>query len=448
MSKHKHDLIEVTKLVVNVKNPRYEETQNQPMAIVELIKEQEDKIINLAKDIVNEKELNPSELPIISPLGDGTYEVLEGNRRVVALKLLHTPDIIKTELPAYCKKFKALHIEFMKSPINEIECVVYENRDDANHWIKLKHIGEDEGRGVVSWNSFQKQRFEKDYEGKTSVAMQVIDFVKEHSQDSTLNSKLNKMPTTNLIRLITDKDVQDALGIELVDGQLQSSVNEAEVAKGVIKVVRDIVDKKIKVRDIYDKDDRLNYISKHLAKDLPNTKKKTSKPWAFQKGASVNPDQGKRKRSANQSTTRRKLIPHSFIIKIKNPKLNAIYDELRKLDIERFRNAVAVLFRVFFELSIDEFMEKNKIPNKNKKGYELQLREKAQAVIKYFKEHNPPIMTDKELKGVNVAINEKDNVISVNTFNAYVHNKNFNPQVSHLIIAWDNLSQFIAKLWA
>jgi hypothetical protein len=446
MSKHKHDSIDIAKLVVNVKNPRYEETQNQQTAILELIKEQKDKIINLAKDIANERELNPSQLPIISPLGDGTYEVLEGNRRVVALKLLHTPDIIKTDLPTYHKKFKSLHTEFMKNPINEIECVVYENREDANHWIKLKHIGEDEGRGVVNWDSYQKQRFEKDYEGKTSVVIQVIDFVKEHSNDQVLNGKLNKMHTTNLVRLIGDKDVQDALGITIVNGQIQSEVDKSEVAKGVLKIVRDITDKKIKVRDIYEKNDRLNYISKHLCKDLPDKTKKASKPWAFQKGAAISPDQGKRKRGTNQTTTRRKLIPNSFIIKIKNPKLNAVYDELRKLDVERFRNAVAVLFRVFFELSIDEFMSKKSISKNNPQGHEMKLREKAQTVVKYFKEKD--IMKDKELKGVNVAIDEKDNVLSINTFNAYLHNKDFHPIPSNLILAWDNLSLFMEKLWS
>lgn len=418
MTKYKYESIDISKLVVNVKNPRYEESSNQQTAIVELIKEQEDKIINLAKDIVNTKELNPSELPIIAPLGDGSYEVLEGNRRVVALKLLHTPDIIKTDLPLYCKKFKVLHAEFAKSLINEIECVVYENREDANHWIKLKHIGEDEGRGVVSWNSFQKQRFEREFQGKTSIALQVIDFIKDEVKDTVLLGKLSKMSTTNLERLVTDKNVQNKLGISIVDGQVQSETDKNEVKKGLLKIVKDISDKTIKVGDIYTKDDRKKYIDKFLKTDTPDVSKKSGKIWTLQKNAVIH-NRGKKKRSLNQSTTRKHLIPTTFKLQIQNTKINAIYDELRKLDVEKYKNAVAVLFRVFFEQSIDYYIKQKSLKDKDKNGRELSLANKAKTVAEYFKANS--IMTKDELKGINTAISNADSVLSIDTFHAYVH---------------------------
>ena len=56
-------------------------------------------------------------------------------------------------------------------------------------------------------------------------------------------------------------------------------------------------------------------------------------------------------------------------------------------------------------------------------------------------------LTRDQLKGINVAVSSEHDVLSINTFNSYVHGSNFNPQPDNLKLAWDNVEDFISKIW-
>ncbi|HHJ1694425.1 TPA: hypothetical protein ACQGUE_006064, partial [Pseudomonas aeruginosa] len=68
--------------------------QNQREAIDLIMADPEDakKLLRLAEHIA-ENGLDPTELQLVTPDGDGNYIVLEGNRRLTALKLLQKPDL-------------------------------------------------------------------------------------------------------------------------------------------------------------------------------------------------------------------------------------------------------------------------------------------------------------------------------------------------------------------
>ena len=70
-----------------------------------MIKDQQEKIVNLSDDILKDG-LDPTNLPIIisEPTLNDIYIVLEGNRRVVALKILNNPELIPQEEKAIKKK--------------------------------------------------------------------------------------------------------------------------------------------------------------------------------------------------------------------------------------------------------------------------------------------------------------------------------------------------------
>lgn len=87
--------ISIQNLLIDLQNPRYDPRTNQKDAILTIINEQGSKLLSLMEDIVNESGLNPSELPMIMPSGDdNTFIVIEGNRRLTALKLLLTPSLV------------------------------------------------------------------------------------------------------------------------------------------------------------------------------------------------------------------------------------------------------------------------------------------------------------------------------------------------------------------
>jgi hypothetical protein len=441
-----HKKIKITNLVVNIDNPRYEMVGNQQEAIGVMVRDQGKKLINLASDLI-QKGINPSEFPIVVPheKEKGHFIVLEGNRRVVALKLLHNPEMVKDQQAIY-KKVKSLSHKSKTGQINEIECVVFSSVHEANPWIKLKHTGENDGVGVVKWDAQQTARFDERMSGKSPVALQAIDFLRKTKEVSKeFKDQLKKVPSTNLDRLLKDKGMQEFLGVAIIDGRLQTNIPESEVAKGLAKIVNDLAQGKIKVKDIYTKEDREKYMQKFSRQEIPQKHKKTKSPWelASQKEGSQKSSSARKKA---HSFERQTLIPKDCILKITDKRINKIYGELRSLQCDGFENAVAVLFRVFIELSMDAFLEKNKTEAEfSKVTINSKLKQKVMASAAYFKKRD--FLTDQQLKPIQVAVSDQNNFLAVETFHAYVHNRHFSPLVSDLKKAWDNIQPFIEKVW-
>jgi len=443
---HSYKKIPVANLTVNIENPRYEMVGNQPEAIGLMVKEQKKKIVNLAEDIV-QNGLNPSELPIVAPheREKGHFNVLEGNRRVVALKLLHMPDLVKDHKTVY-KKIKDLSHKFRSGKVTDIDCVVFPTAEEANRWIKLKHTGENDGVGVVRWDAQQAARFDERISGKSPVALQAIDFLRKNKNiPQDVKDNLKKLPSTNIDRLLRDKGVQELIGVIIVDGRLQAKFAEDEVAKGMTKIARDLIQGKIKVKDIYTKVDREKYIETFKQEDIPQKANKAAAPWelASRKITSQITATG-RKRPI--SYDRRWLIPKDCVLRISDQRVNKIYSELKSLDCEQYPNAAGVLFRVFVELSMDAFVDGHKHEKEFAKiDVDKTLNSKVAAVADYFARTN--VFTKHQLKGIRTAVSTQSNVLSIETFNAYVHNRYFTPLANDLKAGWDNIQPFICKVW-
>lgn len=438
--------ISIANLCVNIENPRYEMVGNQHEAIALMVKSQKKKLLNLAADVVIHG-LNPSELPIVAPHEKevSCFNVLEGNRRIVALKLLHNPDIVKEHKPFH-KKMKELSQKFRGNPINDIECAVFSKAEEANLWIKLKHTGENDGVGVVKWDAQQTARFDERISGKSPIALQAIDFLKKAKNvPAALKTSLKDIPSTNLDRLLHDKGMQELLGIAIVDGRLQTRVAEDEVVKGLTKIVNDLVRGKIKVKDIYTKNDREDYIESFKQSEIPQKEKKTKTPWELASGKMAL-QSTPNKRNKAFSLERRALIPRDCILKISDKRIKKIYEELKALSCDDFGNAVAVLFRVFVELSLDSFSDKHKQDSEFVKiTIDSTLKAKVTATADYLQ--NKKVFTKHELKGIRVAVNNQNDLLAMETFNAYVHNRHFSPLSNNLKTAWDNIQLFIQKVW-
>lgn len=436
--------IKITNLLLSVENPRFEKVESQREALDIMVEEQRDKLINLAKDIV-EAGINPGELTFVTPEKDNMFKVLEGNRRVAALKLLNNPELLKDKHKSFTKKVKAISVEFQKKSIKEIQCVVFSNPSDANRWIKLKHTGENKGRGTVPWDYQQMLRFDAQMEKKSSIGLQAIDFLK-NCGDKTLMSKLPKVSITNLERLLSDKNIQEVIGIRIKGGMLETDLLKEETQKGLIKIVQDIVDKKIRVKDIYTKDDRKRYIEKYFTDQfIPDKSKLAENTWQLGVFGQQGHAKKVKRRIIPPSTSREKIIPRDCVLSIKEPKSNSIYLELKDLNIDSFVNAGAVLLRVFIELSVDAFSEKYKLSLKDRKNNPIKFNQKVQQVVNYME--NNGIANKSELKGIQVAVSNKHNILSIDTFHSYVHNRHFSPIANDIKTTWDNIQIFMKKLW-
>jgi hypothetical protein len=149
-------------LLIDEQNPRISQPNvGQHRAIQALAQRQRRKLLMLARDIVN-YGLNPSELSIVIPHeGDPKrYVVLEGNRRLAALRALENPELLVDAVKANVfKEMRKLSHAYQDNPVESVECLVVTNRAEANHWIELRHTGEREGAGIVRWGSDEVARF-------------------------------------------------------------------------------------------------------------------------------------------------------------------------------------------------------------------------------------------------------------------------------------------------
>lgn len=448
----KQESISVSKLLLDNQNPRLPNVQeNQRDGIREMAKTIEEKIIALAEHLVDYGP-NPASLPIVMPSTSepGMFDVLDGNRRLTALKLLESPQLAEGIIVGgKLKKLKQLSLKFARNPISELECIIFPNRAEADNWIQLIHRGQNLGAGLVEWDGQVAARYDARMTGVKPYALQVLDYVREHgtlSEETMDRIDRGKFPITNLERLINTPYIRKKLGVEILDGKIEAKYPSIELLKGLNRIVDDIGQRRITVSDIKRQDQRIDYINSFNEDNLPDTSQELDKPCPLEESGNITPsnnDGARRRRKAIKNRT--KLIPRNCSLNITNPRINYIYKELQKLNINDFPNSGAVMFRVFIELSLDHCLE-HKIGWGEQQLTNSSLAAKLRAVKNYFE--NNAIMTQQQLDPIRRAADGQTLLAaSVRTMNGFVHNRFFSPVASELKTAWDDFQLFIENIW-
>lgn len=455
------EFVPIADLLLDKENPRLEVQQNQTEAIVAMAKVQGEKLLRLAKDILQNR-LNPADLLFVLPTIDDKkrYIVLEGNRRVASLKIMSTPELLAGAIPAALEKqFRLLNAKFALDPIEKVECVVVQTREEADHWIRLKHAGEQQGAGTVDWGGIETERYQTRL-GKKSPSLTVLEVVKSYGLISDeAKENLGNIKITNLSRLLSDPYIREKLGISMTKGVISSYYPDVEAAKGLSKIIEDLALERIKVTDIDNKAQRAQYINAFSSNALPDpaalsgSTHEIGDDTVSSTASEVRVDVpvSTKRRSRPRSVDRTTLISKTCHLDISETRINNIYIELKRVSIEEFPNAVSVLFRVFAELSLDHYIYKIKADGVtfspiSSVHENTKLRNKLDAVAKYFEHEN--VMTHDQLQAV-IRAASGDHLLAsaIPTLHAYVHNRFFSPSSSDLKIAWDDLQSFFENLW-
>src|SRR3989344_5072369 len=413
--------LRISQLVVNPENYRFEPVKNESKAIDLMLEEKGPEILVLAKHI-GRFGLDPTRDTRVVEV-DGKYSVLDGNRRVTALKCMLNPSLVKdvTLRRAFENAAKKAVIVIPKS----VAAYVFPNEEAASEWIKLDHTGKNDGVGQDSWGPPEIDRFNQRFGGRLSLGMQAVDLLRKDG----FSVDTHRLKLTTFNRLLADPEVREYLGVGRRNGVLEVVAEPKESLRRLNMVSQEIIGKDLKVNEVYYSDDRERFITKLFPTGkLPIMAPPPSGSLAGSGGGTSGP---KITRSRAISINRRGLIPSSCVIKIRYARLNKIYDELRRIKVEDFENATAVLFRVFFEGSFDHYLTSKKIIIKKSSSHDPSLSEKLRAVAVDLK------LPSDEQKIVNKAIASKDSLVSINTFNAYVHNTKLHPNHRELKNSWD-----------
>ena len=445
--------ISVGNLLLDTTNRRNTKQDSQKAERDAIIAEQGRKLAVLAKDIID-NGLNPFDLPLVEDAGDGAgnYVVLEGNRRLTTIQLLITPELAEgTPVFTAFKKLNKAHADAIPKVL---DCVISTNQRASRIWIDRKHASGLEGAGTEPWSAIAKARSDV-LEGKSRPDLDAINFVlsqpklDERTRHILEGSQFN---ISTLDRLLEAKDFQQEIGVTIREGKLISEQDQGRVAGILTEIVTIIASgrhkgEKFTERKIDNEGNRREF----LDKIIPNhpQKKKANAAWqvlgkpqkaklkAVAKKSKVTP-------STEEQTT---LIPRAFRLELPSGKVNDIFVELKGLDVIKRRHAVSVLFRVFFELTLEDYLKKHSValPKDNKGNVKDRLIDKMKTVIAHTESSG--LMTSKELKPINVALGDKNSFLSPETLNAYVHSAWMNPDPLRLKFAWADIQLFVERLW-
>jgi hypothetical protein len=440
-------------LRVDQQNPRLSDPRptSQSATLEAMARWDERMLLGLAKHIAA-RGLDPSNLPIVIQEEPGSrfYIVLEGNRRLTAVKALENPALVaKAISPAVLSGLKTASAEYAGRPISEINCLVVGSREEARPWIEVRHQGEQGGAGLIRWLSVEGARYAEQFGGKKSYGLRVLEFLDKLGALDNETEKAIKagFALSTLERLLSNEDVREVVGIDKTKGDWTAHFPDTEVAKPLKKMVGDIALKRIKVSDVDNNKLMAAYLKKFKTSDRPDSKSRQPQPHVL--GTDKTPVKLKPKnkgRRGKRSHDRVTLIPREYHVIISHQRCNDIFIELKELRVSDFRNSVAVLSRVFLELSLDIYIKKHRIwPTEQLRA--SSLGQKMNAVAQRLRKDGK--FDDQQLRAIQRAARDDSRLApTVTTLHQYIHNEHMVPMVSDLNAEWQILEPLISALWS
>jgi len=316
------------------------------------------------------------------------YTVLEGNRRIAALRALQNPRLA----PSCYAKIKPLSNTVI--PIKQIDVLLAPNRDDVNTLLANRHTK----NTSRPWKPLRQAHF---YYSQLSKKTSVDDLRKKYKgvniqkfikmceahkiaasydfDDTKINNKARSQrsfPVSTIERLYNDSGFRKHLNFEFDEnGKIIIKSNKRRFDEEFKKVIWDAVNKNIDTRSLNDDDNRKEYYLKlnklNESSEETNSSEYTAKPLV------------KRKPSSTVG-----LFDQNLKCTIDSRGIGRVFDELQKINYGdgKFPNAAHDLMRSFLEAILKEYLKKKKhrVTPKRSGGYVF-LDDVLKEAEKYFR---------------------------------------------------------------
>ena len=372
----------VASLHLDAKNPRLgrETSARAPREIIQYLF-QNDKALEVAQSIAT-RGYFPNE-PLLAIHEDDRLVVVEGNRRLAALKALREPGLLEGSMQRQVERLSR-QVEDPQD-IAKVPVTVAPSRRATDKQIAGRHIG----TPVLAWQAENRASFilDKLSEGYTNIQLHdqlgfsiadiqsarqtraIADMARSLDLPEEIKAKLDNPRAklfTTLERVFDSSIGRKHLMVEPdPDHGIRGTTTQTEFVKGFTKLVTDVALGKESSRTLNKNEDIENYFKKWNSNDLPIKKKGAFVPADVIKGKSVasvahTPQQPAPARPKRLSKT---VLPSEFKLRFGNDRLVDIRRELVKIKRDDFPNAGAVLLRVFFELAVVDYLRRvNRLP--------------------------------------------------------------------------------------
>lgn len=441
---------EVGDLLLDLENPRTGKVVGQSEALEAIIKLNGQHFRNMMVSI-KENDLDPGDsfYVIVDDDDEDSYVVVDGNRRLAALKVLNNPALLDGTKLGDSGKKRLRDAAGSFAPIEPINCVVFESREDANEWIERRHGKGLDGEGRISWGTLESDRFQKD-----RTVLDVIGFVERNSifgdaDWQRIKKSVEKSPTT-LRRFLVSKAGKQALGfVEKDDHEGPAFKRDpGYIIKVLSQLFSDIDAGEVNSRT-YNKASDIEEYFQGLPAALGVGKQKETAAQAF---ASTDLKDGvKRPRLAAKKSTAtpaktKKVTPlrltlaptrHSFAEPAEE-KGKQLLREASRVRLKDVPLGCAFLFRAMLEFATDTEMRASGISDKNAAGETLDLKGRFNAVADHLTNTSGRLGKKGDLNAIKTTLNAKAGTVTIGALNGYIHNRFQKPSADDLRNAWDH----------
>ncbi|WP_287963024.1 ParB/Srx family N-terminal domain-containing protein [Alcanivorax sp.] len=409
-------------LVLDKENPRHPPIGNQKDILEYFALQKETQ--KLAEDI-RDNGLNPAIRPLVVKLDESEYVVLDGNRRIAALKLLNDPEMAGSKE----RSFRNLANSW-KDSIESVECIVAPSREEAWPWVVRLHSGKMDGIGQTPWDAAQKARAFPDAYPLSSAILNKIkpDFSPEY-------------PVSTLERILDGG--KDILGIVGSSSGVELPMEHYQNLLGVI--IKEVEEKKsasggtIDSRTLRKKDDIEQYIlstAKRLGTEIKPDAPKVMLPVT----ASTSKSTKGRTKSRPDPLLRKHLIPASFPLLARQTKVYHLLKELKGINVDAYPYAVGLLLRSLIAAASVAFLEKNGVKVKKRDSDQASIGNALDKLIQ------GELITDTQAKPLRTYISDRSAAISHDSLAAISHNPHTATYSADLKKFWDSISPVMEEM--
>jgi hypothetical protein len=485
--------IPIANLKLDELNFRTDEVDSQRAAIRAMIDEQGDALIALAVHCLNHG-LAPGERLLVIPDDEegevDSFVVMEGNRRTTAMKLLENPSLaVGTKIHG---RFAELAREFSLRPRRSLPCVILPDREIALVWVEVKHSTGMNGAGVEKWSADGTARFREFVRGEVTRWRATLSFLRGQGIDVKSISIGIKGKTTAITRVLDTKAMRERLGVIFSqDGAIEFENGDTVAGAYLLAtMMKTMAEPSFSTNTVHSFDARTAFIEKfiHLATKLPPIEKNDEnhgKDW----GNSAIPkpskdDSAGENKTAGNSKDGQEIVPSTSVensrgkgqgvrrhprerktlastsrgsaFSISDDRLNQLYIEARRLQVEKHTAIAAVLLRVFLELSCEHYLSSKKVPLpdsishrgggriNNWHSFGVKLREKIEAAVSYAEASGGKLGFEEIRRG----LGSQDHLHSPENLHSYVHGLKVIPSDRDLIIIWDRYHPLFSRIFS
>lgn len=409
-----------------------------------------EKIERLAQKIVEKGFINHDPIYVIKE--NDSYVVVEGNRRVSALKCLIAPEQAPTARSR--RSFEKLKNRLGEDLIEKIEVYVAPSRREVQNVLFELHAD-----GKLQWNRQQKNKFissagiesgesiEEIAERFNVSVTEIEDSVQEYLfeqyftqiglptdiEEQALHSSFS---ISNISRLVNSSFFKKNTGYRIEKNKLKTEISKDRFDFIISTFIKDLISKKINSRTLNKTENIDRYINEVLKK-APE-----SSPESV--GVDFTPaSKGKNGEESSSLNTKELIVKRkkqTLIPKDKNyetgvQKLDILIQEAQGLLIDTHKIAGALLLRTILELAVVRMFDINKCKDQcyNNKGRVNGLTENMKALVR-----RDDWFVDKAyLNDLRRFIaNDSSSWNSLESFNRYAHGEFTLPDRDLLQQAW------------